>query len=321
VLFVVLFWIIPVEEVIQALLTTDLVLFSIGTALGILAVFLTAVQMEPLVRNQGIKRNILQLFSINMAVKFYLQFTPTTLVGSGIRWYRIGQPEGKIVESFVALTFFRILETFLTLTMGLGFFLISAKHTLKVSAAWVIVMILVIIMAWILITRYSLPIYNWIKSHTNSLLNQHYLQAFLKGVEKILNSVSAYSSIPATDLLLSVISGTISALAGITSGVILANAIGINLAFLDMGWIQSIVYLASQLPFAVAGGLGVREVTLVALLSTFGISAERALALSFLIFIRGILIALLGGVGEAIDALLGKHTTKLNVFPNETNKS
>jgi len=320
-LFIALFWIIPVGSVVQALLTTDPILFIIGTVLAIVSVFLTAVQMEPLIRNQGIKRNIAQLFTINMAVKFYQQFTPSTLVGSGIRWYRIAQPEGKVVESFVALAFFRVLETFLTLAMGLGFYLISTQQALNISAGWVVLLILTIILAWLLITRYSLSIYNWLRSHPNSFLNRPYLQRILRSVEKLLNSVTAYANIPIPDLILSISSGTVSALIGIASGVVLAKAIGINLAFLDMGWIQSIVYLASQLPFAVAGGLGVREVTLVALLSIFRISAEQALALSLLIFIRGVLLALLGGAGEAIEALHGKHTEKLNAITNETNKS
>lgn len=320
-LFIALFWIIPVDNVIQALLTTDPVLFTIGTVLAILSVFLTAVQMEPLIRNQGIRRNIPQLFAINMAVKFYLQFTPTTILGTGIRWYRIAQPEGKVFESFVALAFFRVLETFLTLAMGLGFYLLSTQRALKVSAGWVVLLILVIIFTWLLITRYSLPIYNWLRSHPDSFLNRPYLQRILRIVEKLLDSVAAYAKIPSIDLFLSIFSGTISALAGIASGVVLAKAIGINMAFLDMGWIQSIVNLASQLPFAVAGGLGIREVTLVALLSIFNINAEQALALSFLIFIRGFLLALLGGIGEAIELFRGKHPTKLEVFPHETDDS
>ena len=97
-------------------------------------------------------------------------------------------------------------------------------------------------------------------------------------------------------------------LTGIFSGLFLAWALGIEINFLNMGWIQAVVLLATQLPFAVAGGLGIREVTLVALLGTFGVSADLSLALSFLIFVRSILIGLLGGLIEAIGALRNKRS-------------
>ena len=130
-------------------------------------------------------------------------------------------------------------------------------------------------------------------------------------IDKFLVAVTAYANMPAGDLLLSIGSGIISALAGIASGVFLAQAIGIDLDFMNMGWIQAVILIATQLPFTVAGGLGVREVTLVAILSTFGVSADLALALSFLIFIRGIILSLFGGLVELIDALRSKRTSSI----------
>jgi len=89
--------------------------------------------------------------------------------------------------------------------------------------------------------------------------------------------------------------------------------------FLEMGWIQAVVSLASQLPFTIGEGLGVREVTLVAVLSLFGINAAHALAFSFLIFIRNILIALMGGILEAIEALRARRTVRLAEIHRDTN--
>ena len=91
-------------------------------------------------------------------------------------------------------------------------------------------------------------------------------------------------------------------LIGVVSVLSLARSIGISLSFLQMGWINSVVLFTTQLPFTVAGGLGIREVTLVTLLPTLGVSSDLALALSFLIFIRSVLLALLGGLLEAVRA-------------------
>jgi uncharacterized membrane protein YbhN (UPF0104 family) len=130
--------------------------------------------------------------------------------------------------------------------------------------------------------------------------------------EKLLSAASAYADMPGWQLLGSILSGTTAALVGIASGVILAMALGIDLGFLTMGWIQSIVSLTAQLPFAMAEGLGVREVTLVAVLSLYDVTAEQALALSFLIFTRSLIIALIGGVLEAVGAFKHRRVEMLD---------
>jgi uncharacterized protein (TIRG00374 family) len=318
-LFIILFWIIPLGKVIQAIRATDARLFAIGFVFGLVTVFLTSLQMLPLTRKQGINRNVFQIFAINLSVKFYLMLTPTTLVGSGVRWYRLAQPEGKVVEAFVALAFFRLFETFLTLVMGLGFLLLSVQGAIQVSIGWIILLILTIVFIWVLITRLSLPIYRWLRVRAGTLTDRPYLQPVLDSLEKVLSTASSYADMPARGLFLMIGSGILSALAGITSGLFLAEAVGINLNFLEMGWIQAAVSLASQLPFTVGEGLGVREVTLVAVLSLFGINAANALAFSFLIFIRSALIALVGGILEAIQALRTRRVARPAMISRNTN--
>jgi uncharacterized protein (TIRG00374 family) len=324
-LFAALFWIVPVSSVIQVLRTVDPGYLLIGVGLGFVALLLTSVQLLPLVHNQGIRRSLAQIFEINLAVKFYLLFTPSNLIASGIRWYRFAQPEGKVIESFVALAFFRLFDMFLTLTIGLSFLLLSANQSIQVNPIWVALPIVTIIIAWVVITRYSLQIYRGVKIRMISLVNNRGSQpgkwAVLKGksfqvilakFEKLLSAASAYADMPGWQLLGSILSGTTAALVGIASGVILAMALGIDLGFLTMGWIQSIVSLTAQLPFAMAEGLGVREVTLVAVLSLYDVTAEQALALSFLIFTRSLIIALIGGVLEAVGAFKHRRVEMLD---------
>jgi hypothetical protein len=111
--------------------------------------------------------------------------------------------------------------------------------------------------------------------------------------------------------------GILAILVGIASGVYLARAIGIDLGFLELGWILSIISLATQFTFSIMEGLGVREVTLVAVLSLFNISAEQALAFSFLIFSRGVVISLLGGLIEAFDAIRNNRRIAPDTIPGK----
>jgi uncharacterized membrane protein YbhN (UPF0104 family) len=319
-LFIAMFWFVPVDSVFQLLLKTDPLLFLIGVILNIVSIFLTSVQMKPLLDNQGIDRSLTQIFKINWVVKFYSFVMPSSLVASGIRWYRFAQPEGKGAESLVTLAFFRLFRTFLVLMTGLGFLLISIQQNYTFRVGWIVLFSLGIIIIWVVVTRYSIPIYTWFRKHAGFILDRPILGSPLSIIEKLLTSASAYADMPGRDLLYSMSAGVLATLVGIVSGVYLARAIGIDLDFLELGWTLSILTLATQFSFTMMEGLGVREVTLVALLSLFNISSEQALAFSLLIFARGLITALLGGVIEALDALRNRRSTELDTLPSESKK-
>ncbi len=321
-LFLILFNIVPIDEVIRAILSADPFYLLIGLALSFASTALTAVEMEPLTRNQGIRHNIWQILEINLAVKFYSQFTPTTLVGSGLRWYRLAQPGGKAAESLAALAFFRSLETFLTLTTGLAFWMLAGQvKSLGADLFWIVVIVLGIILSWIVVTRKSIPLYEWFKAHGGQFLERPLWRPLTRRMEKFLLAVSAYAHMPALDLLLAVFAGVASVMCGILSGTVLAQAVGIDIGFLEMGWIQAVVLFTTQLPFAVAGGLGIREVTLVALLATYGVGAELSLAFSFLLFVRGVIISLTGGITEGIQALRAARPKEAEPAPGNVKES
>lgn len=314
-LLIALFWIVPFGDAIQALLVADPGLTMVGVFLGLIAAFLTAVEMTPLTRHQGIPHSVSEIFGINLAIKFYSQFSPTTLVGSGIRWYRLAQPGGKTAEALAAMAFFRVLETFVTLTVGAGFWLLSDQALVQVNIFWVAAVLLGVVVAWVLITRYSLQIFRFVTARTAIIQKQKYLQPLIHRLEKFLVAITVYASIPLKELLLAVLAGVASTLVGFVSSLFLARAVGIQIQFLDIGWIEAVLSLATQLPFAVAGGLGIREVTLVAILSTFDVPPELALAFSFLLLVRGLLLSLAGGAAEALGLFGAKRYSPMEPLP------
>jgi uncharacterized membrane protein YbhN (UPF0104 family) len=318
-LFVVLFWAIPINDVVHTLRTANLWLFVLGLALSLFKILFSSFEMLPLITHRGIKRNILQVFAINLSVKFYLLSTPTSLVGSGVRWYRLSQPEGKVVEALVALAFYRLFDTFLTLIVGCGFFFISAQKTIQLSAALWVFLVMAIVIAWILIPRLSASLRRFLEPRLGKDLQRPILRLVFDWVAKVLNTTAQYANMPLYGLMVTVFSGMASALVGIGSGILLANAVGIHLNFSEMGWILSVTSLATQLPFTVAEGLGIREVTLIALLSIYDIAAAQALAFSLLVLARNSLAAIIGGFLEAIGAFRlqqpsepGQYTPKQN---------
>lgn len=316
-MLIALFWIVPVRSVIQALQNTDPILFIIGVAVVLVKMVFTAMQMKPLLENQKIDRSLTQIYKINLAVRFYLLLLPTTIIASGYRWYRFAEPEGKRAESLVALAFYRLFKTFLTLTLGLGFLLLSMQQISSSVVVWIVLLLLLIILIWVAITRYSNQIYSRIRNRLGFILDRAIMQPVSQIIEKLMISASSFSDMPMQSLLFSMSAGIASDLIAIVSNLFLARAVGLSLSYLELGWVTAIVNLTTQITLSIMEGLGVREVTLVAVLSIFNISAEQALAYSFLIFSRSVIISLIGGAIEALDTLRSRRKNKLDAVQSE----
>ncbi len=312
-LFVALFWLIPFNRVVQAILGASLPLLLLGLLIQIPSTFLNALQLKLLIQKQGITLGILQVWMINLAIKFYTLFMQGTLAASGIRWYKLSQKDNKPAEALASVAFYRLIETFLTIALGLSFYLLKSNKPFQVNAFLLVVLLIAITVFWVGVTRLSLPFLSWLKRRMAHIIEKPGWKSLYAITEKLLLAVAAYSGFSGWELLLVITVGISQQLVGATSNYYFARAVGIDLPYKDIVWIYAVVILASQLPIAIAGGLGVREASLVAMMATFGISGEHALAYSFLLFLRGVLISLVGGLLEFIQTLQDKPAAQSEV--------
>lgn len=299
-LFAALFWIVPFSNVIDALRATNLWLFSLGFFFGLLASFFTALEMFFLVRRLDMPHSVFQIFSLNLSVKFYTMVTPTTLVGSGVRWIRLAQPTGKLSNSLAAMFFFRALETFLTVVFGAFFWIFSDQQKIELNGISFFILFVLAVFFWIVLVQKSDQLREFVLRSMRGLVLGKAWQWFLEKAEKFMNALAAYRHLSAVELSLTIIAGLASLLCSVLTSLYLARALNLELTFMQMGWINSVVLLVTQLPFAGIGGLGTREVGLVTIMPLVGVLPEQALAFSFLLFVKGVLFSLLGGVVELV---------------------
>lgn len=303
-LFAFLLWLVPVDKIVQVLLTLDPPYFISGILVSFVAFFLSSLELTILVRKQKISLNIWQVFSIVLGAKFYGQFVQGNIVAGGYKWYRLAQPDKKSAEAFASLAFLRLLETFLTILFGVVFWLLSGQIKVGITGIWLGVAFIVSILFWLFLVRFSVPVFEWFKARTENLKVGQLGQAFLKYLKKFLSAVVVYADLSLVELTGVVVTGLVAMFVGVFSNLLLARSLAINISYLDLGWINAVVSLGSQIPIFPAGGLGLREATLVSLLPAFGVGADLALVFSFLLFIRGIINALVGGFVEAIRVLI-----------------
>ena len=101
---------------------------------------------------------------------------------------------------------------------------------------------------------------------------------------------------------------------------LLAQALGLGVSLVTIGWIRSVMMIATMPPVSVSG-LGLREGASLLLLSGYGIAAEQIVAFSLLVFTVTALFGLLGGVfevgrfGQSLRVAAGKMRERKTASP------
>ena len=305
--FVALLLIIDFRELLDTLLSIDVWLFLAGFLLIIPVELLNTYQQYSLMRLQGIRIDYFSLIKINLSIKFYLLFLPGAFVGSGMRWYRVSQPEGKRAETLAAIAFNRVFEIFLIVIFGISFYLVSGDQDNENLLPGLLVLATGISLLWLILTRLSRVMYTWIKKATAGRTLSSLAGFFYHSVVKLLEAAGNYQDIAFGRLFLLISLGLIRLLIGLLSFYLIALSVEIHIPFADMGWIRSVMMITLILPLSIAGGLGIREASLIVLLSTFGVPAESSLAFSILIYLRQVILGIVGGAVEGGSTLFAKR--------------
>jgi uncharacterized protein (TIRG00374 family) len=299
-LFISLFWIIPFENVWPVLQSVYFPFLAAGILISLLTIFIRMIRLSLLTRTLDLKISVLHLFKVNLIVKFYMLFLPGAMVGTGIRWVKIS-PEGKSAEALAAVGFNRLVETFFVVVTGmLWFFLGKGQQNINY---WVIlVFFLTIGILWLFFIFISKKIAAWFNANNVENFNPRWQRAW-RYFQRIVDSINLYAGMTVKDMALLLGVSVLSHLVGLLSYSLIAKSSGINISILHLGWTQAVIMLASMTPVSIAGGLGLREASLVILLPLYGVTKETALGFSLLLLLRNFLLSVFGGLFELIDLL------------------
>lgn len=301
-LFIGLFWIVPIADVFKVIKTANPILLMVGIALGLPFIYLKSVRLGLLTRKQGLLISFNRLFVVNLIVKFYLLFLPGTLIGSGIRWAKIS-PSGKSAESLAAIAFNRFIETFLVIITGIFWFVAGiGQKTIDIFV--LLAFFLCIVIAWLLFIKLSIYLAKWFESKPETITEHPSWQFIWNYLKRTIKSLSIYAGLTYQELFLLICIGILAYLVGLISYIFIARSTGIDISVYNLGWTRSAILLAALAPISIAGGLGIREVSLVVMLSLYGVEAEVALAFSLLLFTRNIFLSLIGGILEFREIMI-----------------
>lgn len=299
-LLAVFFWFAPVGEVYRAVLSADLPLFTSAMLLGFPGVFLTTLNTWILARRQGINVALFRFYEFNLSLRFYGFFSPASAVATAIRWYKLSAGNKK-AEALSAIALTRLLSIFVAVSLGLFWVLADVNQNLIHPGAFAL-MFGLILLGWLTLARCN-PFLTRFFDDWSQRLTRPWLKRLSGFLGRFFKSMDEYARMPLSILLLVVFFNLVNELLGLLAYLVLARALHLPISLADLGWVRSLSFLAALAPFTLPGGVGLREVTLLLVISAFDISPGLAAAYSFLNYARGVIFALLCGVIEFISSL------------------
>jgi len=291
---------VPIQKIIDAIRDASPYYFWMAYLLMFPSSYLGALQLWILTRKQDIHATSLKLMEINLVIKFYSFFSPASAVGSLMRWYKLSG-NGKSAEALTAVTVNRLFDVFIAIVFGLFFVLGGTTNTaILIQPVWIFLFLTATLLLWLYITRYSHSILLWIRNKTENN-QQNWLKKVGTYAERLSASLLVYSRLKVHTLILMIVVGLSSELIGVLSFYYMALSINLPVQLTDLGWMRSTFFLVSLTPFTLVGGIGLREVSIVWVLSTMGIHTDLAAAFSFLVYARSVIISLTGGLIELVS--------------------
>jgi uncharacterized membrane protein YbhN (UPF0104 family) len=289
------FFYVPIREIYRSIVSANPVLFSLAALLGFPGTFLTTLGAWVLARKQGIPLDVMEFYLFNLVIRFYGFFSPASAVATAMRWHKMSAGN-RGAEALSVIAVNRLLSIVVAICMGL-FWAVSSVYRDMVNPFVFIFFLVLIVAAWSLVTRFSPLISETF--HRLSLNSSHtWVRKPAGFAARFFDSIRVYSSLSVSTAIFVFSLYLANEILGIFSHVLMAGALQIHLSMTDLGWLRALSFLAALAPFTLFGGIGLREVSLVVILTAFDISPDLAVAYSFLIYARGAVFSLLCGVIE-----------------------
>ncbi len=291
---------IPIGDIYRAIRSANPLYFLIAVLLSFLSAFLGTLSTWILARRQGIAISLWGFYVFNLSIRFYGFFSPASIVSTGMRWQRLSEGN-KGAEALSAIMFTRAISIFAAISMGLFWAISDINRALVDPAIFSLFFILMTAVGWVML-KLS-PVFAGRLHDLSSRAHARWVQSAANFLGRFFTSLQTYAKYPASLLILVVMINLGNEFFGLIAHILIARALYISISITDMGWLRAIAFLSALAPFTLAGGFGMREVTVAIAMTAFNVSPQLAAAYSFLLYARSVLFSLLCGILELFSTL------------------
>jgi uncharacterized protein (TIRG00374 family) len=294
-----IFWFIPFSEVVRSLQSLKLGYVLAAMAATIAVAYVQSLQLWLLLKSVNIPISTWEVFETNMITRFYGQFLPSELMAGAVKLYRLAGPRKQWGEVMAAQVCFRLINSLVLVVLGFGFWLIERPKgpgavvgpLLAVTAAALVALHIFLSRdapARLVKRLVSARLLAWFESGARARKAREVLRTTAASYQIFGNVITPITVIAFFRHLL-----------GMASFALFAEAVGVHLTYLTIGWIRVVLQAVMMLPITVSG-LGVREGSLVLLLQQYSVPPSQAVALSLVLFASGVLCNGIGGAFELV---------------------
>ncbi|MBN2094127.1 MAG: flippase-like domain-containing protein [Candidatus Zambryskibacteria bacterium] len=266
----------------------DFFKFILAVLLVLFFGFVRALRWRFLMRKQGINYSVYESYLMYLSSVYIGMFTPGRL-GEASRVLYLTKAGYSIGKSFVSVVLDRLADIFFLLIFGY-FSMFLFLQILK-SEIFYIGLILALIVLLIFLVFKNQIIRAFLKKVFYFFIPPKYKDYWQLNSQEFLNELQVYRTKEYAWIFALTLLGWLTYYLIVY---LLALSVGLNIV--PFIYIASIVTLSSfltLLPISVAG-LGTRELVFISLLSVFAVSKELAVALSLLVFLMSVFVALIG---------------------------
>jgi uncharacterized protein (TIRG00374 family) len=296
-----LVWMIDPAEIVATLGSANLSYLMLGLCISAVATLIAARVFQQILTIRRVDTPYRTVLAANLAGDFYALTLPLGLaVGGAIRLLRLGHDRQSMSGVLAAIVASRLLEMFLQLSFALlaVFWLLNR---LPSPAAWASGLALAVFSVGCM----YVAIFHRVSRRWAVLLIKLSLpkrSRFAHTVRRVLARINRVRAMGFGFHVQILATGALRHLLGAVAFLAFAAAVNAELTITESLWVRGVTGIAMLLPLSVAG-LGLREISYVALLGLFGIAPAAALAMSLMVFLTLLLNGAVGGLIELSGAL------------------
>jgi hypothetical protein len=288
-----LFTKISIPDVVGSIISAKLHYVILAIIVSVLAWILSSYRLKFFSALQGLIISTFQAFEINLSTLFYGLFLPGgNLTGGIIKFYKLSSKDNKLSEAFITLAIERVFATLALCIIGLFFWILSIPNNLNtlVLSMFIILLGLGSFCSLIFIDR-DQRVIKWLLKFANKIYISPKLNRFVE-------NLSGLGKIPSGSLVFMIGISLASQILNVLVFFLLLKSISLDVSFVSIGWIRSVVVLVTMIPISISG-MGLREGSFIILLSAYGINEDSAFAYSIIVFaVTRLLPGILGGLFE-----------------------
>lgn len=290
--FALILFLFDANDVLATIKSADATSISIALGFALFAQFFSAIRLWQLLAIQNIMLTLSKVFLIGLSTVFYGLVIPGGSVAAfAVRFVQLSR-NARIEFVAAALFVDRFIATMFLIVIGAVAF--AANFA---SPIWFGIIIIGIILGIGVLAfghRSFERVILWLENFANS----ESLRRLHRFGKRISEALLNYMSTSNHQVLIVITVSLVAHLFGCLAYYVIAIGVGLDLPFLSICWIRSVLILSTMIPVSV-GGLGVREITAVSLLVPLGFDEALSVGFSILIFIStSVLLGLIGGLIE-----------------------